>query len=139
MSFIILFTPLIAEEYVYFDTSPYPTPPVLDLPKEELDISPHQYLWWGDIPDPIVCSCINYLKTLGVTVSGYAGDIKANSIPKAGGVILLSYNEEHAAYIKELKTDGMVILEANFKPCQKSSRFIDYNDSHIRGYYDDTL
>ena len=128
MSLVILFTPLIAQENAYFNTQLYTPKPVIEV-SDQVETP----------KDTILCSCINYLKTLGVKIRGYAGDIQSNSTPKVGGVVLLSYNEQHAAYIKELETDGMTVLESNFIPCQKSSRFIYYNDSHIRGYYDDTF
>lgn len=64
-----------------------------------------------------------------------AQDLLPNSTPGVGAVILLTYKTGHAALITGFDANGLFILEGNYKQCEKTSRYIRFNDPAIRGFY----
>ena len=78
---------------------------------------------------------------MGVNIKGDAkrqvpnADIK---FARAGDVLLLSYDQEHAALITgfyEGSDIWVTIAESNFYPCKPSTRTIRLNDPTVRGIY----
>ena len=86
----------------------------------------------------IFCSCIETARAEGVDIpiGTNAGDLKPNSLPVIGALILLKYkNADHVAKILEFKAEGFLVVEGNFKPCQRGTRIVYYIDSFIRGFW----
>ena len=87
-------------------------------------------------PFDIECLCVGWInRVMGVPIKGNARDIIPNSAPVKGGVVLFKYVEYHAAYILELFPGGMLVRDANFKPCEVTERFVYFSDKHIRGFW----
>ena len=82
------------------------------------------------------CSCVLFVRSLGVDAYGSAGSIKPNSTePFAGGAVLLREGKiGHVAYILDVQKDGIVIMESNFIPCKITFRFIPFDYGQIKGY-----
>lgn len=86
------------------------------------------------------CSCIQTAKALGVKVSGNAKDLKPNSSPKVGGLILMKYGEVyHVAVIMEIipTSYGQLfkVREGNYQKCKITEREIRSDDRKILGYW----
>jgi len=87
-------------------------------------------------PKWVDCSCVEYAKwRLGKQGEhwGSASQISPdlNGFPEIGSLVLFI---NHVAVIADLSEIDMVIQEANYIPCQKSTRTIKLNDPTIRGY-----
>ena len=85
------------------------------------------------------CSCISYIKWLeGRTeVWGYPNKIEPNSdIPWPGfNVLLKEGTYGHIAQILHIEGSNLLITEANWIPCEVSTRSLDINDPRIRGFF----
>lgn len=103
-----------------------------------IEVAEPQPIATKSVGDSILCYCVTYARSLGAPLPrvGHARELQANSTPKEGGVVLFSYPKtDHAAYITSLDADGMWIEEANYKRCQRTKRWISYNDPFIRGFW----
>jgi len=86
----------------------------------------------------IACSCIKTARSEGVDIpiGTNAVDLKPNSRPVIGGLILLKYeNVSHVAVIKEFTNSGFLVVEGNFNECQREEREIYFIDPFIIGFY----
>ena len=85
------------------------------------------------------CSCVKFARALGVKIPPKtdAEDIKSNSTPQVGGLVLFKYsNLDHVAVITALNASNFEVREANFKePCLASRRTVSYQDKAIRGFH----
>jgi len=73
------------------------------------------------------CSCIKGLRTFGVYIplNTNAKDLKPNSMPVVGRVVLFNYSGVyHAALITSMNTESFSIKETNFIKCKYSERKI---------------
>lgn len=63
--------------------------------------------------------------------------IQPNSdIPWPGYVVLTNEGEfGHMGIIEHIEGSELYIVEANYKPCDSSSRVLDISDPRIRGYW----
>ena len=86
-------------------------------------------------PSNVLCSCILYLRSLGIPIFGDADQIIPNATPAIGNVILLRYSNYHAALITKLTAIGFEIAEANYTKCTAGTRFIEFDDPAIRGFW----
>jgi len=91
------------------------------------------------VPEPVVkrieCYCVTYLRErLGVNIRGDADSIRPNvDHPISEGVVLFNYG--HAAKIKYVMGDRLLIQESNFKKCTPTERVVMLDDPAIRGFY----
>lgn len=97
---------------------------------------PNYYI--GEAPKWTLCSCVEfakwYLERQG-EVWGWAGDMKPTSlIPYAGGLVITNEGQGHVAVINRVWQGKIELTEANWLPCQQTSRVIDMNDPKIVGY-----
>ena len=91
------------------------------------------------IPQWAYCSCVEFAKQyLGRNNEswGAAYQIKPNiDRPVVGGLVLANESKYgHAAVITAIERDGFWVVEGNYKPCQKTRRFIKNNYPKIRGF-----
>lgn len=85
----------------------------------------------------VYCSCIKTARLFGVVIpfGTDAEDIVSSSTPEVGGLALFSYeNTDHVAVITSISETGFTVVEGNYKRCQKTNRFIEWNDPRIRGF-----
>ena len=88
----------------------------------------------------ILCSCIKYLKSLGLDVGGNnAADLKPNAFsPTQGDIVLFYYprnKTHHAAYVKWVFPSGaFFVQETNFKKCEYGERVIFASDPFVIGF-----
>ena len=85
------------------------------------------------------CNCVKWLKGyLGAEneIWGIPRDMTdLYSIPRVGSIIVTSEGEYgHIGYIEKIEGDKLYILEANYKPCEVSTRILSINAPQIRGY-----
>lgn len=90
------------------------------------------------IETSIFCSCVKYVRERGVNLpklgsQGTPNQLTPNSPPVQGGAVIFSYG--HIAFVEAIMPNGMWVSEANKKPCQKTERFVRYDDPSIRGFY----
>ena len=91
----------------------------------------------------VFCSCVRYVRSkIPEFPSNDAKNIKPNSVPVAGGVIILKYwNKElgqelyHVAYIESFTEKGFLVSETNFKKCQRTDREVLFTDKAIVGFW----
>lgn len=85
------------------------------------------------------CKCVEYAKQLtGHTGRSYgaAKYIKPNlDHPEIGAWALMNEGPGHAVVIVEIASTSFKTSEANYFECQKSSRWISFDDPLIRGYF----
>lgn len=86
-----------------------------------------------------LCSCILYARALGVAIpnSTDAVDLKPNSVPVVGGLVLLTYSSgiSHVAVITALLEGGVMVTEANYRRCKEGQRLISWKDPNLRGFW----
>ena len=87
--------------------------------------------------ESVYCSCIATARMLGANLpKGDAKDLKRNSPPTVGGVVILRYGSVyHTSYIQYLFPGGMWVQEGNKIPCKYSERFIFFTDPNIIGFW----
>lgn len=88
------------------------------------------YAWVG-------CNCYSYATLYGTKLPP-ARDIRPNSSPLPGTIVIMQYAEKHYAIIEKLTEEGMWVKEANYEPCKIAPRFIKWNDPAIVGFYSAT-
>lgn len=84
------------------------------------------------------CSCVSTARNLGVDIplNMNASDFKPNSTPVINGLVILQYPKAwHVAVITGFTDDGFSVVEGNYKPCQKDTRVLKWNDPHIVGFW----
>lgn len=93
------------------------------------------------IPYNTLCSCVQTAKYLGVTIPGghNAWDLVPNSDePKVGQLVLMAYIKTgHVAVIAEILEDGYLIIEGNYRTCQKTIRVIPKDYYAKIGFWDE--
>ena len=85
----------------------------------------------------IYSSCIKTARALGVPIplNTDAEDVRANSTPIIGGLVLFSYpQDDHVAVLIAYADDGFVIDEGNYKKGQFTRRYIAWRDVALRGF-----
>ena len=88
--------------------------------------------------DLIFCSCIKTARLEGINIpyNTDAEDFIPNTRPQVGALVLMDYgNTSHVAIITKLTENGIVIVEGNKIPCEKSERVIPYNYYAIKGFW----
>lgn len=81
------------------------------------------------------CLCVRYVRNRGLNVKGNAKDLVPNSVPTVGGGVLFKYPKySHIALIEKLGKDRMFISESNYRKCQITTRWINYDDKFIIGF-----
>lgn len=86
-------------------------------------------------PDPTSCNCWSYLQTR-IKDLPLMNQVKPNSTPVVGGVVILDYHGvPHVAYIEALEDDGVLVSESNYKHCTYDKRVISWTDKALVGYY----
>ena len=89
--------------------------------------------------DPTYCSCVTYLRSLGVpmplTVDAIYYQSFPRGTPKVGGIIVMKYGDSidqyHVALITSLNEGSVTVDEANYHHCEKDTRDIGFDDPHI--------
>lgn len=82
------------------------------------------------------CSCVQFVKAMGVKVKGDASAIAPNGPPTIGGLVLFDYNGVgHVALIESFTSTGIHVKEANFEKCRVTERDVSFDDPHVRGYW----
>lgn len=84
------------------------------------------------------CSCIKGARGYGVPIplGTDAKDIKGNSSPVIGGLVLFRYpKDDHVAVIEGFN-GGFEVVEWNYRkgPCVATRRTVAWNDPAIRGF-----
>ena len=90
----------------------------------------------------INCYCVPYVRQfLPNLPRGNADDFQPNTTMREGVAVLLSYSQEHIAYVEKITSDGLLIKEANYERCKATTRLIKWEDLplELRGFYDPTL
>ena len=92
------------------------------------------------IPKEVECSCIKIARNVGVNIpmGTDAKDLKPNTTPHIGALILLRYGDVYHVAVIRGYVGGFQVVEGNFKkgPCVATSRVVDFNDPHIVGFVD---
>jgi len=66
----------------------------------------------------------------------HAYQFKPNSVPTVGGLVLMRYGDlSHVAVIMAIMPGGIYVREGNYKKCEYSERFIQWDDSRIIGFW----
>lgn len=85
-----------------------------------------------------------YVKSLGFSLPRIKtpDDLIPNTTPHVGAAILFKYkrsNEPHIALITAVDENSITIVEANYKPCQKGTRRLEWGSEqltkNLRGFY----
>lgn len=85
-----------------------------------------------------VCNCYALVSTK-VRLPRMAG-VLPNTTPHVGAVAIFRYGEvKHIALVTKLSAEGFWVFEANKDPCVVASRFIEWGDPHLAGFFTDTL
>lgn len=80
-------------------------------------------------------NCYAYVKWL-VPNLPLQNKILPNSTPQKGGVAIFQYKDlPHYAYVTEIKTDGFSIKESNYIAGKITTRFIKWDDPHLKGFW----
>jgi surface antigen len=70
----------------------------------------------------------------------YATVFKERTYPAVGRIAMFKYGEKvtesHVAVVKEIRDDGFLVEEANWKPCKKTTRLISWDDPALVGFLD---
>ena len=81
------------------------------------------------------CSCVLFVRDMGLMVYGNARDMKPNiSEPIEGGGVLFKGAIGHVAYILRVEVDSVIIVESNHSPCKITYRRISRNSASIKGF-----
>ena len=88
------------------------------------------------------CSCVMYLRSLGLNVRGDAINLQPNiEKPERGDVVILTYRDKHTgqmighvAFVETALLGGIWVSERNFIHCEYTERLIEYGDPHIKGF-----
>lgn len=88
----------------------------------------------------VECSCIKIARSVGVKIplGTNAEDLKPNTTPHLGSLILLKYGDIwHVAVILGYTDSGFKVVEGNFHrgPCVPTERVLAFNDVHIVGFW----
>ena len=95
-----------------------------------------------ELVDTTYCSCVTYLRSLGVDVPLI--DAKwmqtfVKSVPTVGSVVLMSYGnaveKNHVALVTSLGEDYFTVKEANYTPCKQGERVVKFSDKAIVGFW----
>jgi len=85
-----------------------------------------------------LCFCVTYAREIsGLPIPRVdnAGELKPNSEPRVGGLVLFQYGKTaHVAVITDMGEKGIDISEANFRKCRATKRTISWDDSAIKGF-----
>ncbi len=88
---------------------------------------------------PQYCSCVSYVRNFIPSLPHMDAVWFATlprSTPAVGRVAIFNYSGVyHVAYIESLGDTGFTVREANFKPCEKDRRFIEWNDDALVGFW----
>lgn len=89
------------------------------------------------VSDADMCSCVRYTRLLIPELPTIAtpAALAPNAIGGLGDAVLFDYNEAHIATIIQVLSEGFVIAESNFHHCRLSTRYIRWDDPHIRGFW----
>lgn len=108
---------------------------------DSVAFSPNDALQWaagrivdGHIDEWTNANCYSYV-SLFVKLPRMAL-IAPNSLPSVGSVAVFNYHGvKHLGYVVELKSDGFMIKEANFKPAIVDTRFVSWQDPFLKGFW----
>lgn len=84
-----------------------------------------------------LCSCVLYMRSLGHDVYGNALNVPSNTTtPSVGDLALFTYpnGKGHVAFVEQVLQDGISVSETNFKNCQWTRRFVEFDNYALRGY-----
>ena len=111
--------------------------PIVMYTAEEVEEILEEYVEKIDY-DSYLCFCLRASRVFGAKLPFVdAKDLKRNSVPTEGGVVILKYGSVyHTAYIQFILKNGMWLKEGNFiGKCKYSERYLDFTDSAIIGFY----
>ena len=114
----------------------YPITPIL-YTAEEVEEIVAEVIEKVDIESDL-CLCMRTARNLGANLPFVdAKDLKRNSTPTIGGVVIFQYGEVyHVAYIAYIFPGDLYVKEGNYiKDCTYSERFVSWKDSAIIGFY----
>ncbi len=90
----------------------------------------------------LYCSCIEYLRAIGVEVPKIDAlwmQTFPKSVPTVGAVALFSYgagiDKAHVALVTSLGEDSFTVKEANYYSCSKDERVVKYSDKALVGFW----
>lgn len=119
-------TPQVRKEIVIEEPEPAIPLEVVEPPKEKYNVN---------------CFCVSYLRQFIPELPRQdAKDFVNNDTPAVGRLALFKYNKiNHIALITSLESKGFWVKEANYIPCEKSERFIRWDDKAISGFHNPIL
>lgn len=86
------------------------------------------------------CNCFQYTKIFVKGLPKMSEVVPNSDYPRVGGLVIFNYKGiKHIAYIVKVSEKGMLVKEANFKPCLTAERFIDFTDKAIVGFYSNVI
>lgn len=91
--------------------------------------------------DPLLCSCVLWINHLNpkaplVDAKWYA-TFALSKTPTLGSIAVFKYSNgvHHVGKVTKLKEQTFSLSESNFRKCTQSTRDIQYNDSHLLGFF----
>ena len=86
--------------------------------------------------DPVACSCVKYIaQFIKLPPIHTPAELEPNATLWEAKAVLLDYKLPHIALIEKIDNRGIMIKESNFKKCAYGTRWLKFNDKHIRGFY----
>lgn len=85
----------------------------------------------------VYCSCVKTVRLYGaeIPLGTNAEDLIPNATPQAGGLALFQYtNTSHVAYVIVLQEEGFWVWEGNYRECEKTARFVEWDDPFLVGF-----
>lgn len=81
------------------------------------------------------CNCYAYTKNRIPNLPSMAS-IAPNSEPTVGAVAVEYFGRvKHVSIVIELKSDGVIVKEANYDHCKKGTRFIPFDHYSLVGFW----
>src|SRR3990167_9708086 len=86
--------------------------------------------------DPVACSCVKYIaQFIKLPPIRTPADLEPNATLWEAKAVLLNYSLPHIALIEKIDNRGILVKESNFKKCAYGTRWLKFDDKHIRGFY----
>lgn len=86
----------------------------------------------------ILCDCMTGLRNMGVFFNGRAKDLPTSDRPSIGSVAKFYYKKlgtYHGAKIIKFTKKGFMVLDTNYKPCQKTYREVLWSNTSLLGFW----
>lgn len=111
---------------------------------KDIDINYHPFSipndpYREDLHGQIECSCVRYARSLGLPIpyNTNAINLKPNTEISLGVGALFSEEQGHVAVVVEILEDGFWVDEGDYKKCERTKRFIKFDNPYNKliGFY----